>query len=155
MDNSIFETLCGHNIHEYQYEYFTLDTHLAKLEFSSDYSFQDLGFLLSYQIGMNIKFILSVSTSNIVTLFVVHNVIHNAKLWPFVIHNSLKKGYNVIHNAIHNSKLSPFCRSKPIPTLWAKLREQFCWKWNWVPKIASYAEANIYHNFVITWYVHK
>ena len=36
---------------------------------------------------------------NIVTVFVIHNVIHNTKLWPFVVHNCLKKEINSFKTA--------------------------------------------------------
>ena len=62
---------------------------------------------------------------NIVTFFVVHNVIHNTELRPF--------------QAIMNDKISQFCTMNDvvndknhnivynlIQTAWAKLRKQLC-----------------------------
>ena len=46
-------------------------------------------------------------------LFVVHIVIHNTKLWPFVIHK-------IVYNGIHNIKLWPFVFHKAVLTTWAK-----------------------------------
>ena len=73
---------------------------------------------ISYKPGKNPSEPICFAIHNIVTLFVVHNMIH-------VIHDCLivafwgsfftKKGHNVIHNFIHNSKLWPFCHSQLIP----------------------------------------
>ena len=37
--------------------------------------------------------------------FVIHNVIHNAKLWPFVIHSSWKRSqFCIINDIVYNKK---------------------------------------------------
>ena len=41
---------------------------------------------------------------NDIVTFVVHNVVHNAKLWHFVIHDCLKRSQFCIMNDIVNIK---------------------------------------------------
>ena len=67
---------------------------------------------------------------NIVTLLVVHNVVHNAKLWPssfiiprlcpFFIHNCLKNVINSIKTA-QNYIMNNITDQMAIPITWAKL----------------------------------
>ena len=63
---------------------------------------------------------------NVVTLFVVHNVIHNSKLWSFAVHNCLKrkkflKNCPKLHYERH------YAQQKAIPIYMSKAgTEQLC-----------------------------
>ena len=87
---------------------------------------------------------------NIVTHFVIRNVIHNTKLWPFsVIINDKRSQFSIMNDISNNIVVH-----NPIPTTWAKLvQNSFAKKKEIHVKILLHQVQGKYYSisFVVHW----